>query len=57
LQAGQWSIAAQPAGSVLQLQYPDGTTQGYELTTNERGHTLLDGDRWFVVSCQECADL
>ena len=57
LQAGQWSIEAQPPVSMLRLQYPDGSTQEYALTTNERGHTFLDGDRWFVVSYQECSDL
>ena len=56
-QAGQWAVESEPGRDVLQLRNSDGSTGAYELTTNERGHTFLDGDRWFVVSYQECNDL
>lgn len=57
-QAGRWQIVgARGGGAALSLRYPDGSTAQYALSTNEKGHTLLDGDRWFVVSYQECNDL
>ena len=56
-QAGQWTVVSQSGRDVLQLRNSDGSTGAYELTTNEQGHTFLDGDRWFVVSYQECTDL
>ena len=57
LRQGTWSIVAEGGSSTLRLQYEDGSLGGYTLTTNERGHTFLDGDRWFVVSYQECEDI
>ena len=57
-QAGRWQVVgAGGGGAVLQLNHPDGSTSRYQLSTNEKGHTLLDGERWFVVSYQECNDL
>ncbi len=56
-QAGRWQAVARGDGAVLSLQYPDGSSAEYSLSTNEKGHTLLDGERWFVVSYQECNDL
>jgi len=56
-QAGRWQVSASPNGPVLDLRYPDGSRAQRRLSTNEKGHTLLDGERWFVVSYQECNDL
>ncbi len=63
---GNWSTVLASAsqrvgtggsGDLLQLRYPDGNVASYRLESNAKGHTLLDGDRWFVVSYAECDDL
>lgn len=56
-QRGRWEIVTADGGSALELRYPDGSVVHHRLTTNERGHTFLDGSRWFVVSYEECHDL
>ena len=56
-EAGTWAISSDASGDLLQLRYPDGSVASYRLETGGKGHTLLDGDRWFVVSYAECDDL
>lgn len=55
--SGRWQVVAAGGGPVLDLEYPDGSRAQHRLSTNEKGHTLLDGERWFVVSYEECHDL
>lgn len=46
---GRWEITQRGQQSVLQLRYHNGEVSEYVLTTNDEGHTLLDGQRYFVT--------
>lgn len=44
--SGTWRVIAQNGEPVLQLNYYDGKAMSYKLSSNEKGRTYLDGDRY-----------
>lgn len=44
--SGTWRVIAQNGAPILQLNYYDGKVAAYTLSSNEKGRTYLDGDRY-----------
>jgi hypothetical protein len=55
-QSGQWRVGGDAGAPTLELSYADGRRVVHRLTTDDRGRTYLDGDRWLRVTFQECRD-
>ncbi len=45
--AGTWEVVQDGGEPVLQLKFTNGNISEYALTTNQDGHTLLNGSRFF----------
>jgi hypothetical protein len=55
-ESGTWRIAGSAGAPSLELRYGDGRVIVYQLSSDERARTYLDGDRWLVVSFLECQE-
>lgn len=44
--SGTWQVIAQNGAPILQLNYYDGKVASYKLSTNAKGRTYLDGERY-----------
>ncbi|RMD91480.1 MAG: hypothetical protein D6813_07605 [Calditrichaeota bacterium] len=44
--SGTWQVVVQNGAPVLQLNYYNGKVAAYKLSTDEKGRTYLDGDRY-----------
>jgi hypothetical protein len=55
-QVGQWRVGGDAGAPTLELSFADGRRVVHRLTTDDRGRTYLDGDRWLRVTFQECRD-
>jgi len=51
---GNYRIYSEEQRTYLDLQFENGSVSTYELTTNSKGNTLLNGSRYFMTTLEGC---
>ncbi|MEM6644109.1 MAG: hypothetical protein AAF616_14100 [Bacteroidota bacterium] len=51
---GIYKLVSKAGRTYLILEFENGETYEYEVSSNESDHTLLNGDRYFVVDLERC---